>query len=114
MTEPAPAAEPATELKLFEVIQYQTYAVTFTVRAATAAEAIVSVINDDDGIVESTNLPEYVEVNTDLGVPADDWPDTAEELEKYNVDCETHIPSIAEVNELRTVNGCIERTALAE
>ncbi len=105
------ATEP--ELKLFEVIQYQTFAVTFTVKAATAAEAIVRIINDDGG-EESSNLPEYVEVNTDCGLPADEWPDTVEELEKYNVNCETHIPSIAECNELQIVDGCIKRIPVAQ
>jgi len=80
------------------VEQYEIHAQAYRVEADNEAMAILNVL---EGRAAATNDgPEYIEVATDLGLPADDYRDLAKELAKLGVDADDIIPSIRDIVEV--------------
>lgn len=75
--------------------QYEIHSQTYRVEADNEALAIVKVF---EGKAEPADgEPAYIEVANDLGLPADDYRDLAQELAKLGVDADDVIPSIRDI-----------------
>lgn len=78
----------------------RTRSTPYRVEADNEASAILKVFErkaepTDDG-------PQYIEIANDLGLPADDYRDLAEELAKLGIDADDVIPSIRDIVQLDT------------
>ncbi len=86
-------------MPVFEIEQYEIYTTKFRVEAASEAEAVAKLFNGEAEAVDDSL--EYIEVAEDLGLPADEFRDLADELRNLGVSVGEHvIPSIRNIEEV--------------
>ena len=83
----------------FEIKQYQTHVATIYVDAPTAAEAIELLY--DNKIPAQPNVTEFLEINEDIGMPADENPALTKALRARSERIDSHIPSIANITKIK-------------
>ena len=80
-------------MPIFEIEQYEVHVQTYRVEADSEAEAIAKLFNGEADPVD--NSLEYIEVCEDLGLPAEEYRELAEELRSLGESVDEHvIPSI--------------------
>jgi hypothetical protein len=89
-------------MKTYEIEQYETWTQRYRVEAESEAEAIKKLFESSDQASAVPDSLEYVEVNTERGLPQDNYPEITEELEKLGVtlDDDCVIGSIASISEV--------------
>lgn len=85
-------------MPLYRIEQYQIYVQAYNVRADSEAEAVQKVLSEDESIVEEIDEAQYLQVDEEHGLPAEDsYADLAEELEDRGIQCTDVIPSIRDI-----------------
>ena len=84
----------------FEIEQYEVHTQKYHIEAATQAEAIRRLLEDDD-IEPLEGSTEYVETDEERGLStAREYHNLAAKLEDMGIGCGAVIPSIASIKEL--------------
>ena len=83
-------------MPVYEIEQYEVHVQTYRVEAKSGAKAIVKLFNGEADPVD--NGLEYIEVCEDLGLPAEEYRELADELRSLGENIDEHvIPSIRSV-----------------
>ena len=83
----------------FEIEQYEIHSQTYRIEAKTEAEAIKQLMDGEAEAVD--NGLEYVQVAEGLGLPVENFPDLADELQTLGVSVdEDIIPSIRRIEQI--------------
>jgi hypothetical protein len=83
-------------MPIFEIEQYEVHLQTYRVEADSEAKAIAKLFNGEAHPVD--NSLEYIEVCEDLGLPAEEYRELANELRSLGESVDKHvIPSIRSV-----------------
>ncbi len=83
----------------YEIEQYELHTMKYRVEAGCEAEAIQSLLEGEGEAVEGTL--EYIEVDEDRGLPADDYPDLCDELRSLGISVKGGvIPSVRSIQQL--------------
>jgi hypothetical protein len=82
----------------YEIEQYELHTQTYRVQADSEAEAIAKLLNGKAEAVDGGL--EFIEVAEDLGLPADEYRDLANELRALSVSVDDVIPSIRSIEKV--------------
>lgn len=65
-------------MPIYEIEQYKTYSMSYRVTAKNEGDAIKRLFKGQARLVDGSDV--FIEVNEDVGLPTDDYPDIAESL----------------------------------
>ena len=86
-------------MPLYEIEQYEVHAQTYRIKANSEAEAIKKLFDGEADSVDGGL--DYIEICEDLGLPAEEYRQLADELRKLGVSVGEHvIPSIRSIKQV--------------